>query len=155
MAERPTADSSAHIMWLLKRAFHCGHRAVSEAIHPFGVTPTQIGVLHRLAEEPGLSGADLARRLLVTPQASQLDLTGLEQRGLVERRADPAHGRIVRAYLTKEGRRVHKKCIDVSIQAEREFLSVLNDEEVAVLAGLLGRLARRATAASLASEESA
>ena len=143
MPERRAPDTSGHIMWLLKRAFHSGHRAVNDAIHSFGVTPTQIGVLNRLAQEPGLSGAELARRLLVTPQASQLALTGLEQRGLVERRADPDHGRIVRAYLTKEGRRIFKRCIDLSIRAEMEFLSVLSDDEVEVLGDLLDRLAKR------------
>lgn len=147
MAGRPAPDTSTHIMWLLKRAFHNGHRAVSDALHAFNVTPTQIGVLNRLAQEPGLSGADLGRRLLVTPQASQLALTALEQSGLVERRADPGHGRIVRAYLTKEGRRVFKRCIDLTIQAEMEFLSVLSDEEIAVLGGLLDRLAKRTEAA--------
>lgn len=144
MPERLTPDTSGHIMWLLKRAFHSGHRAVNDAIHSFGVTPTQIGVLRRLAQEPGLSGAELARRLMVTPQASQLALTGLEERGLVERRPDPDHGRIVRAYLTKDGRRTYKRCIDLSIEAEMEFLSVLSDEEISVLSDLLDRLARRA-----------
>jgi DNA-binding MarR family transcriptional regulator len=145
MAERPAPDTAGHIMWLLKRAFHSGHRAVNDAIHSFGVTPTQIGVLNRLAQEPGLSGAELARRLLVTPQASQLALTSLDQRGLLERRADPDHGRIVRAYLTTEGRRIFNRCIDLSIEAEREFLSVLSDQEIVVLGDLLDRLAKRAT----------
>ena len=142
-------------MWLLKRAFHSGHRAVNDAIHSFGVTPTQIGVLNRLAQEPGLSGAELARRLLVTPQASQLALTGLEQRGLVERRADPEHGRIVRTHLTKEGRRIYKRCIDLSIEAEMEFLSVLSDDEIVVLGDLLDRLAKRTATQGAEVEEPA
>lgn len=155
MPERRAPDTSQHIMWLLKRAFHNGHRAVSEATHAFDVTPTQIGVLNRLDAEPGLSGAELARRLLVTPQASQLALTALEQRGLVERRSDPGHGRIVRAYLTKEGRRVFKRCIDVSIRAEMQFLSVLSDDEIVVLGDLLDRLARRSETASHPAGETA
>ena len=144
-----------HAIWLLKRAFHSGHRAVNEAIRSFGVTPPQIGVLNRLAQEPGLSGAELARRLLVTPQASQLALASLEQRGLVERRADPDHGRIVRAFLTKEGRRILKRCIDLSIEAEMEFLSVLSDEEIAVLGDLLDRLAKQAVPGNTAVGEPA
>lgn len=136
-------DSSNHVMWLLKRAFHHGHRAVNEAIRAYGITPTQIGVLNRLAQEPGLSGAEMARRLLVTPQAAQLALAALEERGLVERSADPKHGRIVRTFLTKEGRRVYKQGIDRSFRAEEEFLSVLEPGEIQTLVGFLTRLAKQ------------
>lgn len=145
----PTADdlappaTSRHVMWLLKRAFHQGHRSVNDATRAFGVTPTQVGVLNRLSHEPGLSGADLARRLLVTPQAAQLAITSLEDAGLVERRPDPKHGRIVRAYLTASGRRTFKKVIDRSLSAEDDFLSVLSKKEVDVLVDLLSRLTMR------------
>lgn len=141
MPDRSAPDTSRHVMWLLKRAFHNGHRAVNDAIHSYGVTPPQIGVMNRLAHEPGLSGAELARRLLVTPQAAQLAITALEQRGLVERKPDAHHGRIVRTFLTKEGRRVYKLCINRSLRAEAEFLAVLKPAEVETLVDLLGRLA--------------
>jgi DNA-binding MarR family transcriptional regulator len=141
MPDRSIPDTSRHVMWLLKRAFHNGHRAVNDAIHTYGVTPPQVGVLNRLAHEPGLSGADLARRLLLTPQAAQLAVSALEQRGLVERKPDPTHGRIVRTFLTKEGRRVYKLCIDRSLRAEAEFLSVLTPAEVTSLTDFLSRLA--------------
>jgi DNA-binding MarR family transcriptional regulator len=137
----PKGDPSEHALWFLKGAFHGGHRAVKEAIRSYDVTPTQLGVLNRLLQEPGLSGAELARRLLVTPQASQLALAALEQGGLVERRRDPHHGRIVRAYLTDEGRRTVNVCMARSLKAEDEFLGVLDPEEQTTLIALLQRLA--------------
>lgn len=130
-------------MWLLKRVFHYGHKAVNDAIRGYGVTPTQMGALNRLVEEPGLSGAELARRLLVTPQAAQLALTALEHRGLVERRPDDHHGRIVRTYLTAEGRRVVGLCMKQGIEAEERFLSVLDPDEQRTLVELLMRLAKQ------------
>lgn len=136
-----TLDDSEHALWLLKRAFHAGHRAVNDAIHGYGVTPTQMGALNRLVENPGLSGADLARRLLVTPQAAQLALGALEERGLVQRRPDANHGRIVRAYLTAEGQRVVHLCMARGLDAEREFLAVLDPNERRTLVDLLTRLA--------------
>lgn len=131
-----------HAVWLLKRAFHNAHRAVNEAVRAFGVTPTQIGALNRLGQEPGLSGAELARRLLVTPQAAQLALTALEERGLVARTPDPNHGRIVRASLTKEGVRVVESALKRAYAAEEEFLAVLEPEERKALLVYLQRLAR-------------
>jgi DNA-binding MarR family transcriptional regulator len=136
-------DEHEHALWLLKRAFHFGHRAVSDAVRSYGVTPTQMGALNRLVQEPGLSGAEMARRLLVTPQAAQLALTALEKNGLVERRPDAKHGRIVRTYLTDEGQKVVDLCMDRSLRAEDKFLSVLDAGERRTLVDLLSRLAKQ------------
>ncbi len=134
-------DESVHAMWLFKRVFHQGYRAVNDAIRPDGVTPTQIGALNRLVAEPGLSGAQLARRLLVTPQAAQLAVVALEKRGLVERIPDANHGRIVRTYLTEEGRRLTAISMVHALEAEEAFLAVLDADERRTLIGLLMRLA--------------
>lgn len=128
-------------MWLLKRVFHQGYRAVGDTVRPHGITPTQMGALNRLTAEPGLSGAELARRMMVTPQATQLAVVGLERRGLVERIPDAHHGRIVRTYLTDEGRRVTDAGMAGAVQAEEEYLAVLDAEEQKTLIGLLMRLA--------------
>jgi DNA-binding MarR family transcriptional regulator len=102
-----------------------------------------MGALNRLVQEPGLSGAELARRLLVTPQAAQLALAALEDRGLVERRPDANHGRIVRTYLTDEGRQVVDDCMVLGLRAEDQFLAVLTAEERKTLVDLLRRLANQ------------
>jgi DNA-binding MarR family transcriptional regulator len=134
-------DESVHAMWLLKRVFHQGYRAVGDAVRPHGITPTQMGALNRLSAEPGLSGAELARRMLVTPQAAQLAVVGLERRGLVERVPDAHHGRIVRTYLTDEGRRVTDAGMAEAVRAEDRYLAVLDAHERKTLLGLLMRLA--------------
>ena len=134
-------EEREHVLWLLKRAFHSGHRAVNDAVRGYGVTPTQLGALNRLDGEPGLSGAELSRRLLVTPQAAQLALASLEERGLVERRPDANHGRIVRTYLTEEGQREVQLTMDEGVRAESDFLAVLNKAERKQLIDLLTRLA--------------
>jgi DNA-binding MarR family transcriptional regulator len=137
-----------HAIWLLKRAWQNGHRTVNEAVRSYGVTSTQLGALNRLVLEPGLSGAQLARRLLVTPQAAQLALRALEQGGLVKRTPDPNHGRIVRTYLTAEGGRVARVCMTRSLEAEDQFLAALDAKDRSRLIDILGRLARPAPAGS-------
>lgn len=139
-------DSNDHITWLLKQASHYTRRAVNDAIRGYGVTTEQIGVLGRLADSPGLSGAELARRLLITPQASQLALTVLERRGLVERKPDANHGRIIRAYVTEEGLRVTNKCLVDALRSEKKVLEVLDAAEQETLRELLKRLTARAPA---------
>ncbi|OHV74354.1 MarR family transcriptional regulator [Pseudofrankia sp. BMG5.36] len=136
-------DSDDHITWLLKQASHYTRRAVNDAIRGYGVTSEQIGVLRRLAETPGLSGADLARRLLITPQASQLALATLERRGLIERKPDRNHGRILRAYLTEKGLSVTTDCVDEALKSEEKLLEVFDAAEQETLRELLRRLTAR------------
>jgi DNA-binding MarR family transcriptional regulator len=89
-----------------------------------------------LAARPQLSNAQLARRALVTPQ-SMIEILGqLERRGLVERQVDPAHGRILRATLTRDGRDV--------LAAAGPAIEALHDE---MFAGVPVGEQRAATAA--------
>src|SRR6201995_2680324 len=99
-------ELTENILWLLKQAFYFSLTTINDAISEHGVSTAPMGVRRQLANEPGLSGAELARRLLISPQGVQLALTALEGRGLIERKPDPQHGRILRAYLTDQGRAV-------------------------------------------------
>jgi DNA-binding MarR family transcriptional regulator len=70
----------------------------------WSLTVQEYTALSVLEARSGLSNAQLARRVLVTPQSMIEILTKLEKRGLVERDADPNHGLIRRADLTASGR---------------------------------------------------
>jgi DNA-binding MarR family transcriptional regulator len=134
-----------NIMWLLKQAFYYSLTTINDAMSAHGVSTAQIGVLRQLANEPGLSGADLARRLLISPQGVQFALTSLERRGLVERKRDPQHGRILQAYLTGEGRDVAAVVVSEAVTAHDQVFGVLTTEEQEALRDLLGRIVEKGT----------
>lgn len=134
-----------NILWLLKQAFYFSLTTVNEAVSEHGVSTAQIGVLRQLSNEPGLSGAELARRLLVTPQGVQLALTALEKRGLVERKQDPQHGRILQAFLTGEGRKVAAAVVSDAIAAHDRVFGVLTEAEQQTLRELLARVVEQGT----------
>lgn len=134
-----------NILWLLKQAFYYSLTTINDAMSAHGVSTAQIGVLRQLANEPGLSGADLARRLLISPQGVQFALTSLERRGLVERKRDPQHGRILQAYLTGEGREVAATVVSDAISAHDQVFGVLTTEEQQALRDLLGRIVEKGT----------
>lgn len=134
-----------NILWLLKQAFYHSLTTINDAMSSHGVSTAQIGVLRQLANEPGLSGAELARRLLISPQGVQFALTSLERRGLVERKRDPQHGRILRAYLTGEGREVAATVVNDAIEAHESVFGVLTTEEQQTLRDLLGRIVEKGT----------
>ncbi|MCV6976357.1 MarR family winged helix-turn-helix transcriptional regulator [Mycobacterium bourgelatii] len=138
-------ELTENLLWLLKQAFYFSLTTVNDAVSGHGVSTAQIGVLRQLLNYPGLSGAELARRLLISPQGVQLAVTALERRGLVERRQDPQHKRILRTYLTDEGRSVVTTVISDAVAAHEKVFGVLSAEEQQTLRDLLGRVVEKGT----------
>ena len=138
-----------NILWSLKQAFYYSLTTINDAMRVHGVSTAQIGVLRQLANEPGLSGAELARRLLISPQGVQLALTALERRGLVERKPDPAHARILRSHLTDKGRSVAETVVSDAIAAHEEVFGVLTPQEQQTLRELLGKVVEKGTGHAL------
>ncbi|MHA7664930.1 MarR family winged helix-turn-helix transcriptional regulator [Mycolicibacterium sp. HS_4_1] len=138
-------DLDENLLWHLKQAFYFSLTSVNEAVSSHGVSTAQIGVLRQLANEPGLSGADLARRLLITPQGVQLALKALEDRGLVERKPDPQHARILQAFLTEQGRKTAAAVVGDAVQAHEAVFGVLTADEQETLKRLLKRVVEQGT----------
>lgn len=138
-------DLTENTLWWLKQAFYFSLTEVNESVKEHGVTTAQIGVLRQLTNQPGLSGAELARRLLITPQGVQLALTALEKRGLVERKQDPQHGRILQVFLTDEGRAVASAVVADAVAAHERVFGVLSDDEQEQLKALLRRVIEQGT----------
>ena len=70
-----------------------------------------------IADTPGISGAELARRCLVTPQTMTTVLGNLTVKGLIERRTVPGQGRAMETTITAAGKRLlgraDKKIVEV------------------------------------------
>ena len=138
-------EPTDNILWLLKQAFYYSLTTINEAMGVHGVSTAQIGVLRQLANEPGLSGAELARRLLISPQGVQFALTSLERQGLVERKPDPQHRRILRTFLTGEGRSLAATVVGDALDAQEKVFGVLTADEQQALRKLLGRIVEKGT----------
>jgi DNA-binding MarR family transcriptional regulator len=82
-------DPGAVTGWTLVRTHHVVARRFTETLARAGLTPTQFGVLVQVVSDPGLSQAELARRVLVTPQSVGELLTSLERLGHITRRRGP------------------------------------------------------------------
>jgi len=111
--------------WLLKRAQDELNTAMTAALRGPGATVPEYAVLTALADEPGMSNADLARRAYVTPQTMNQVLRELERRGWVSRHPHPEHGRILQAELTAAGRQVLGACHHAVGAVEEQMLSGL------------------------------
>lgn len=65
------------------------HQRMDEVLRPLGLTVPQYACLQALRDSPGITGAELARRMFVSRQSMNVVLQGLERRGLI-RRSDEA-----------------------------------------------------------------
>lgn len=92
--------------WTLVQASHVVARGFAAVFAQVGLTPTQFGVLAYLADEPALTQAELARRVLVRPQSLGELLVPLLERGLVRRDRPGGRGRRSGIALTDAGREV-------------------------------------------------
>jgi DNA-binding MarR family transcriptional regulator len=125
------------LLWLVWETFQFTRRSFDDVLRPYGVSGTQLSVLNRIAEQPGLSGVELARMMVTTSQAVYLTLSALERKGLVERKASPGAGNIYRSVLTEEGRRLVEACRAEVAKEGNRLLNVLNADEQKTLRLLL------------------
>ncbi|MTD55250.1 MarR family winged helix-turn-helix transcriptional regulator [Amycolatopsis pithecellobii] len=89
-----------HALWQLDKALN---RTMDEALQPLKLTRNQFGTLNRLMAEGALSAADLARASELRPQTIAATINGLLERGLIERRPHPVHGRVLLVSVTEQG----------------------------------------------------
>lgn len=131
----------------LRRTFQAVEAEKGARLRPVGLRAAHYSLMINLAETPGLSGADLARRLGVTPQNVAILVARLERNGLLERRTHSRHEHVHELYLTAEGDRVIAAGDDVVRALEVDINQVLGAEDAAHLRCLLDRLTDRLSGA--------
>ncbi len=94
-------------------------RRLKEVYDAGDLTPSQTSVLSRLDKDGAASASDLAAAERVRPQSMATTLAALDERGLIQRRADPGDGRRQLISLSDAGR----EFVDDSRQAREEWLT--------------------------------
>lgn len=123
----------------IKRAEQALMAAKSAALKDTGLTVAQYAALFALADNPGISGAALARTCLVTPQAMAAVLKHLEERGLVVRSAHQWHQKMLETRLTDTGRETLRAADEQAVRIERRLADEFTPEERDTLRALLAR----------------
>ena len=115
----------------------------AEVLQPRGLTINDFEALMHLAtaEEGRLRRIDLAERLMLSPSGVTRLLDGLQAAGLIQNVHCESDARVTWARLTDEGSRT-LECVGVhhSETLRSLFGGTLDDEELAHLSQLLGRL---------------
>jgi DNA-binding MarR family transcriptional regulator len=121
--DQPLGYLLSRVMFALKAD------VAATVLDPLEVAFPEYLCMRVLSKYPGQSNADLARAQNVSPQAMNMVLRGLEDRGLVTRPASVSSGRSLPAQLTREGEELLKRT-DAGVRAaERRLMADLTDEE--------------------------
>jgi DNA-binding MarR family transcriptional regulator len=131
------------VSYVVARLDRALRREIDEAVRPHGLTLARYTALSVIARRDGLSNAQLARRSYITPQSMSQVITALERDDLIERRPDRSHRRILRATVTRKGRRVLAACDEAVDVLEEEMLAELPPEERDALLDRLTSCVRR------------
>ena len=99
-----------YLGYLLRQASNATRQGLERELEDLGVTQPQFLVMTMINAYPGISGAEVARLAMLTPQTISLIVANLERDGRLTRSLSPVHGRIQRMELTNAGLALLAEC---------------------------------------------
>jgi DNA-binding MarR family transcriptional regulator len=125
---------------LVQLGFHIA-RTFKERLAPLGLEPRHFGMLTRLAANEGKSQQAIGELIGLNPTRMVFLVDELEQRGLVERRRNPADRRSYALYLTEPGRAKLREAQQAGSGHDHQLGASLTGAQRKQLTVLLRRLA--------------
>jgi DNA-binding MarR family transcriptional regulator len=115
-----------YLAYLLRQANAATRLAMERSLAELGVTSPQFVVLTMLNAYPGLSGAELARVAVLTPQTVGVIIRNLERDGAIRKSPHPIHGRALQWTVTQRGATLLDKCRRHAHTIERRLAAGLS-----------------------------
>ncbi|WP_082598666.1 MarR family winged helix-turn-helix transcriptional regulator [Kitasatospora sp. Root107] len=140
--EGPVAPNAlGRVTWALRRTELAVQALKEQRLRPLGIAVAHYSLLITVHNQPGLTGAELARRLGVTPQAVASLVARLEGRGQLERHEHPRHRHVQELHLTQAGSDVLRAADKVIDEVEQQITGALGLAGAEQLRALLGEVA--------------
>ncbi|WP_138732790.1 MarR family winged helix-turn-helix transcriptional regulator [Modestobacter excelsi] len=135
-----TEDGTAALGDLLMRAARTLRRRFGAVLTPWDLSPHQARALRVVSSGDGVRLSELAEALRIAPRSATEVADGLQERGLVERAADPTDRRAVVLTVTEAGRQVQREVDDARAADSAELFARLSAADRAELARILRAL---------------
>jgi len=132
---------AGYLGYLLRQAQAANRLRLERTLADLGVTPPQFVVLTMLNAYPGLSGAELARVALLTPQTVGVIIGNLERDGAIIKSPHPVHGRVLQWTLTRHGTALLAKCRRRVMAVEQRLAAGLGRSAETTIRRWLARIA--------------
>jgi len=127
--------------WLLLAQFCHTHRSFSDVLmDQIAMRRAQAALLCRVFAQEGITQSELADQLAVQGATVTNMVQRMEETGLVTRRRDPRDNRLVRVYLTEEGRNKEHAIVEQFIHGEEMLFAGFTPEEHAASRCMLHRI---------------
>lgn len=126
---RAQPPATTRTLYLIRRLDLEVRLRLEEVLREFELSPSLYLLLGVVARRPGQSAADLARRLLMTPQSMKELVELLERRALILREPDPLNRRILRITATSTGAALLARCDRAVDGVEAEAFAPLNPRD--------------------------
>ncbi|MDL2405623.1 MarR family transcriptional regulator [Rhizobium calliandrae] len=127
--------------WIaVARACQLMQQSLGRALVHLDIKPPHLDILVNLFRFEGISQQELARKLLVGRSNMSMLLPQMEKRGLIERRGDKHDKRVLRLYLTGEGRRVTQEAMAIQTHLIDRMLSDAPLEECDIMTAHMERI---------------
>ena len=130
--------------FLVRHAWLSLRGVVAEELAGHDLSVAQFASLLMLEQSPGLTVADVARKVSTARQSANEMLAGLEQNGLVERRPHPSDRRAQQVFLTDAGRTRLAEALPTVQAVEARLAAGFTAEELAVVNAWLTRMTEAA-----------
>jgi len=137
----PERGRKAFAALLLAQVGAHGAKQFADRLSVLKLTPPHAGILRRLMQSPGISQRELATALGMHTSRLVAVLDEMESLGLLIREAKAEDRRTYSLQVTAKGRETMEQIAAIAQQHNEALCAALNEEERAVLVGLLQRIA--------------
>ena len=145
MADVPWLNPGEERAWrALRRLLYALPARTARDLAAAGLSATDYEVMSTLSEKPGHRWGlkDLAMKMEWSRSRLSHHVARMEERGLVDREADPADARGSIYHLTTSGYTALKRAAPLHVRSVRDrFIDHLSPEELAVVEGISNRIA--------------
>ncbi|TNE41326.1 MAG: MarR family transcriptional regulator [Sphingomonadales bacterium] len=132
-----------HIAYLLRQASASVRHRLECAFGESGITLPQFTMMTILKAYPGITGADLARITLLTPQTVNVITANLLKRGAISRSRAPQDKRAFVLSLSEAGAQDLAVCRAIADRIEEDYVTGFNPQEQAVIRRWLVAVAQK------------
>src|SRR5690606_32069146 len=122
------------------RACQLMQTALTRELGPLDIKSPHLDILINLYRFEAISQQELAHKLLVGRSNISMTLPQMERRGLIERRGDKRDKRVLRLFLTEDGRRVTEDAMRIQTALIDRIMSATPIEDCLAIAGTMERV---------------
>ncbi|MBL7074770.1 MarR family transcriptional regulator [candidate division KSB1 bacterium] len=115
-------------------------RAFDMKSSQYGLTSSQYAVLARLWEENGLSLSELSKRLYFDGPTITGIVDRMERDRLVERERDGEDRRVIKIYLTENGKKLKKRLCALGDEIDKKAIAHFSEDEIRGFKEILDRI---------------